>query len=53
MIELTQFTDTSLLLDDSNSSKGWYKMVEATVGDLQKLYLLGTKWPQNIVFELN
>ena len=37
----------------TNSSKGWYKVLEATVGDLQKLYKVGTKWPQTLVFELN
>ena len=37
----------------TNSSKKWYRVLKATVGDLQKLYLLGTKWPQPLALELN
>ena len=37
----------------TDSSKAWYKVLETTVRDVNKLYVLGTKWPKTVASKLN
>ena len=37
----------------NDSSKASYKVLETTVRDVNKLYVLGTKWPKTVPSKLN
>ena len=38
---------------NTDQSKGWFKILETTIADINKLYRVGTKWIQTLDSKIN